>query len=68
MQITATRDWANSYSFAEKYFQLLPLRDLGGDIWENILRIILFLLTCRNILYVDEKYKSQDHASVFLAV
>ena len=68
MQITATRDRANSYSFAEKYFQMLPLWDLEGDIWENILTIILFLLACRNILYIDEKYKNQDHVSVFLAV
>jgi len=65
MQITATSDGANSYSFAEKYFQLLPLWVLG-DIWENILRIIVFLLACRNILYKDENYKSQDHVSVFL--
>lgn len=68
MQITATGDWDNSHSFAEKYFQLLPLWDLEGDICENVLRIILFLLSCRNMLYMDEKYKSQDHVSVLPAV
>lgn len=68
MQITATRDWANSYSLAEKYFQLLPLWDVEGDTWENIFILILFLLPCRNVLFMAEKYKSQDHVSVFLAV
>lgn len=41
---------------------------LGRCYIRNYLRITLFLLGCKNILYIDEKYKSQNHVSVFLAV
>lgn len=62
MQITATRDWANSYSLSGKDLQLLALWDSEGDIWGNTLWIILFLLA-----YLDEKHRSQDHVAIFLA-
>lgn len=35
MQISATRDCANIFAFAEQHFQFLPLCELEGKTWEN---------------------------------